>query len=272
MAHSTTECKELPDGYAFYKSIGSPKFICAPMVHQSELPFRLLCHSYSVDLCFSPMINSKHYLDHPKYAACVFQTSHGDRPLIAQFCGHDPAQVLQAAQSIQHRVDAIDLNFGCPQNIAKKGRYGAFLLSDVDLMCRLVRTLHRHLSVPVTAKIRVLADADATLAMCLRLRASGLSLLTVHGRTIAAKKQDTALCDWRLIRRIKRALDIPVFANGGCETRQDVLRCLQATQCDGYMAAESLLANPAMFLDESAPRCHGRTLSHLVTLGTCSYS
>ena len=29
--------KPLPDGYAFYKSIGSPKFICAPMVEQSEV-------------------------------------------------------------------------------------------------------------------------------------------------------------------------------------------------------------------------------------------
>ncbi len=76
--------KPLPDGYAFYKKIGSPKFICAPMVEQSELPFRLLCRSYNIPLCYSPMINSKHYLEHSKYAECVFQTCTEDRPLIAQ--------------------------------------------------------------------------------------------------------------------------------------------------------------------------------------------
>jgi len=46
-------------GYDFYKSIGSPKFICAPMVDQSELPFRLLVRKYGCDLAYTPMINTK---------------------------------------------------------------------------------------------------------------------------------------------------------------------------------------------------------------------
>ena len=41
MSHSklndVKKSSKLPDGYAFYKSIGSPRFICAPMVQQSEV-------------------------------------------------------------------------------------------------------------------------------------------------------------------------------------------------------------------------------------------
>lgn len=30
---------KLPDGYAFYNKIGRPKYICAPMVEQSEVQY-----------------------------------------------------------------------------------------------------------------------------------------------------------------------------------------------------------------------------------------
>jgi len=34
------------DPYAFYNSIGRPKYIVAPMVDQSELPYRMLTRRY----------------------------------------------------------------------------------------------------------------------------------------------------------------------------------------------------------------------------------
>eukprot|EP01083_Nonionella_stella_P001909 5502_1 len=244
MSHQSSH---LPDGYEFYKKIGSPKFICAPMVEQSELPFRLLCRSYNIPLCYSPMINSKHYLEHPKYAEVVFQTCPDDRPLIAQFCGNDPDLILSAAKRIEHLVDAIDLNFGCPQQIAKKGHYGAFLLSEVDTMCRIVNKLYHNLSIPICAKIRIVSTASETLRICKSLRENGISLLTVHGRVIDCRKQKISTCDFDMIKQIKDTMDIPVFANGGCETYDDVIKCLERTGCDGYMAAESILSNPSLF-------------------------
>ncbi len=103
-------------------------------------------------------------------------------------CANDADLLLSATKCIQHKVDAIDINFGCPQGIAKRGNYGAFLLKDIETMCALVNKLHLHLSVPICAKIRIVESEQKTLEICKRLRINGISILTVHGRTINSKK------------------------------------------------------------------------------------
>ncbi len=70
---------------------------------------------------------------------------------------------------------------------------------------------------------------------------AGCKLLTVHGRTKEQNKQKVGSCDWKIIRKIKQTLTIPVVANGGVYVYQDVDRCLQLSGADGVMSAESLL-------------------------------
>lgn len=71
-----------------------------------------------------------------------------DRPLIAQFCGNNPDTVVRAARHVEGRCDGIDLNLGCPQKIAKKGNYGAFLLSNPQLCEDIVSAMSRYDTLP----------------------------------------------------------------------------------------------------------------------------
>jgi tRNA-dihydrouridine synthase len=49
-----------------------------------------------------------------------------------KFCGNNPEILLRAAKTVEGMCDLVDINFGCPQNIAKRGNYGAFLENQWD--------------------------------------------------------------------------------------------------------------------------------------------
>eukprot|EP00919_Chromeraceae_sp_WS-2016_P010276 GHVR01024125.1.p1 GENE.GHVR01024125.1~~GHVR01024125.1.p1 ORF type:complete len:205 (-),score=46.12 GHVR01024125.1:119-685(-) len=145
-------------GWEFWESIGSPRHVLAPMVDHSELPFRMLTRRYGVGVCYTPMINSKMFCEHKKYRQQVFTSCVGDRPLIAQFCGDNPDTIVKAAKMIEKDVDAVDLNLGCPQGIARRGHYGSYLLKETELVKRIVRSMCEGLCVPVCVKFRKVSD------------------------------------------------------------------------------------------------------------------
>ncbi|WRT63315.1 uncharacterized protein IL334_000220 [Kwoniella shivajii] len=290
---------EKPGGYDFYKSIGSPKYVVAPMVDQSELAWRLLSksplppslagpsetvttttgkkiirHQGGAHICYTPMIHAKVFsetkveggrrgdaqfnltFDEEGGDGLVAGIEGGDRPLIAQFCANDPEILLAAAKKIEHRVDAVDINFGCPQGIAKRGRYGSFLQDEWDLVYRLINILHINLRVPVTAKFRIFPSLSKTIAYAKMMESAGAQILTCHGRTREMKGQVTGLADWEMIKKVKENVSVPVFANGNILYYEDVQKCLDKTGCDGVMTAEGNLSNPAIFLPPSHPHSH----------------
>ncbi|CAE8619647.1 unnamed protein product, partial [Polarella glacialis] len=184
-----------------------------------------------------------------------------DRPLIAQLGGDDPQTMLRAARLLEPYVDAIDINFGCPTEDAKRGgqkshsprcrRFGAYLLPDVPLVERIVGTLAAGLRrVPVTAKIRLREHRAATLEVAGAIEQAGAVALCVHGRTANQRPKYAArdpsgasglAPSWAGITDVRRAVGIPVIANGGIETMADALRCLEETGCAAVMSAEALL-------------------------------
>ncbi|KAJ7237750.1 dihydrouridine synthase-domain-containing protein [Mycena haematopus] len=250
------------EGYEFYREVlGSPKYIIAPMVDQSELAFRRLCRRYGGQLVYTPMINAKLFADNTKkYRNQFFDIPSGeegdlktDRPLIVQFCGNDPEFLLTSAKVVENHCDAVDINLGCPQDIARRGRYGSFLQDDWDLIFTLINTLHKALTVPVTAKFRIFPSIEKTVEYAKMLERAGAQILTCHGRVREQRGHNTGLASYAHIRAVKQNVSVPVFANGNILFQEDIEECLRETGCDGVMSAEGVLYNPALFVGLSSP-------------------
>jgi tRNA-dihydrouridine synthase 1 len=243
--------------------------VVAPMVDQSDLPFRLLARKYGSNLCFTPMIHSRLLVDSKAYRSKFLIISlTADRPLIAQLCGSEPKYVLEAARYLEPYVDGIDINCGCPQGIARRGNYGAFLLEQEETLLTLVKHLLKHLKVPLSVKVRLLPPPNAnnlgedpsdhsekfdipkhSLELYTKLVDAGIHLLTVHGRTRHEKAHHIGETDWDTIRKAVELLGdrIPIFANGSIETYEDVEECLRITGADGIMSSEAVLEYPPIF-------------------------
>lgn len=220
-------------------------------------------------LAYSPMLHSRLFCETAKFRDTHFQPTRDsllsyhassskpwldgnpeiDRPLFVQFCSNDPDNLLDAARYVAPYCDAVDLNLGCPQGIARTGHYGAFLQEDWGLIYRLINKLHKELSIPVTAKFRILESKERTLEYAKMILSAGASIITVHGRRREQKGHNTGIADWSYIRYLRDHLppDTVIFANGNILNRGDLQPCLDATGADGVMSAEGNLSDPTIF-------------------------
>lgn len=251
---------------SFFDKIGRPKYISAPMVDQSELAWRLLVRKNGADLAFSQMLHAKNFVNDWRYRGhCIdwddythkgglnekeVEAKKLDQYQIAQIAGDDPEMVVAAGKLLQNDVVAIDLNLGCPQKIAKRGNYGAYLLPDTKLIVSLLTAMVNNLEVPITAKLRCLSTDYDTLKLMEAVEKCGVSMITLHGRTAESSKLYTGPVNWDIIKKVKSAVSVPLVANGGISCKADVERCLELTGCDAVMSSEGLLENPKLFSDE----------------------
>ena len=254
----------------WFRSIGSPKRIVAPMVDASDLAYRMQCRKHGAQLVYTQMFSSHMFVESAEYRRQNFEILPADRPLIVQLAGDNPETLLKAAKMVQGKCDAVDINLGCPQGIAKRGHYGAFLMEELDLLTAIVSKLANELQIPVTCKTRIYHDFNRTIRLMETLVNAGASMLTVHGRTREEKKQKigaavqyvicilfaslrcshTGACDWITLQKIKAHFTergVPIICNGGIANIDDFWECLNVTGADGCMLAESILEDAAIF-------------------------
>ena len=143
-----------------------------------------------------------------------YTTGSEDKPLVVQICGDDTNEMAITCKKISDHCDAIDINFGCPQDVARKGHYGSYLQDEWELVKNIVNTCSNASKVPLFCKIRIFESIEKTVEYAKMIESAGAKLLAVHGRTRDQRGINTGFASWEHIKAIKKALNIPVIENG----------------------------------------------------------
>lgn len=224
----------------------------------------MLCRRHGADLAYTQMLDAGRFVSDPSYRQRMFADDLlplggtcqqlQDRPLILQLSGNEPAVLAQACAlaSEDGRIDAIDLNLGCPQQAASDGMYGSFLHDRVHwpLVDSIVRAMCAATPLPICCKIRLQPVLSYSIEFARLLERAGCRLLAVHGRQRGRPEQRQRRkgpADLEAIAAIKRAVSCPVLSNGNVRERRDLLANMQTTGADGLMVGEALLNDPTLF-------------------------
>ncbi len=221
--------------------------LLAPMAGITDLPFRLICEKYGAGLACTEMISSKGlYYDDSK-TKLLLNIEDEQRPVAAQIFGSSIEALKYAAEYVGNFVDIVDINFGCPAPKIVKNGDGSRLLKNLELLEEIAKEVVKSSKVPVTAKIRKGWDKDSIVAVEVAkiLEDAGVSAITIHGRT--REEYYSGVADWKIIKKVKEAVNIPVIGNGDIKTNEDALRMFEETNVDGIMIGRAAIGNPWIF-------------------------
>ncbi|NLZ70502.1 MAG: tRNA-dihydrouridine synthase family protein [Clostridiaceae bacterium] len=233
----------------------------APVAGNTNIPLRRLAFEHGADLTCTELVSTRSIaMTGSIEASRRYLHSDGTTPTAIQLFGSEPDEFLRALEIILAQDDfretrIFDINMGCPVPKVVKTGAGAALMLDPERAAAIVRRTVDFLAPLghlVTAKVRrgFHADDNTVAEFTRRLAQSGVSAITVHGRTRA--QMYSGVADIGCIAEAVSAVRsenpaVPVIGNGDIRDAASAARMFLATGCDGIMIGRAALGNPWIF-------------------------
>lgn len=233
----------------------------APMAGVTDRASRRICRECGAEYTVTEMVSAKaiHYNDAESLRLAAIYPD--EIPCAVQIFGHEPDIVAEAVEricSFETVPTAIDINMGCPMKKIVSNGDGSALMRSPELAGEIIKAAVSASAVPITVKFRTGWNSSVKNAVLMAEIAekNGAALICVHGRT--REEMYAPPVDRDTIAAVKRAVAVPVIANGGIFTADDAMSMLDDTGCDGLMIARGATGNPWLF-NEIKAAMNGQT-------------
>ena len=229
--------------------------LMAPLAGYTCFPFRLMAERLGAGSAYTEMVSSDGLKYNDRATAKLLYTDDREKLKCVQLLGAVPSVFERAVKSDRlQNFDVIDINMGCPvPNVVKSGE-GCALMDDIMRASRIIEACKRS-GKAVSVKCRIGMNKQKIVIeefarMC---EASGADMITVHGRTRDMMYDGEPLYEY--IKLAKDSVKIPVFANGGINSKEKAEEMMEKTGADGVMLARYGFENPLIFSELTGTPC-----------------
>ena len=227
------------------------RLFAAPMAGVTDRPFRQLCKRLGAGYAVSEMVTSRKDLWTSLKTSRRADHEGETDPISVQIAGTDAVMMGEAAAyNVDRGAQIIDINMGCPAKKVCSKWAGSALMKDETLALEIIEAVVAACAprnVPVTLKMRTgwCASEKNAVRLARAAESAGIAMVAVHGRT--REQGYTGQAEYETVAAVKRALGIPVVANGDIDSPQKARAVFAATGADAIMIGRAAQGRPWIF-------------------------
>ena len=248
----------------FWKNLPKPIIGLAPMDGYSDSAFRRVCKFVTPSLITVTEFTSADGLSfNADKLKKKLWFDPSEQPVIAQIFGKNTDTFIRATKVCEDMgFTGIDINMGCPSKKVVKSEHGVALRKSPDLAYKLIESVAKNTHLPVSVKTRLgWNNADDLEAFCKGAENAGADMICVHARTY--KEPYNVPAQFEHLFRAKKAISVPLIANGGIMDVHDGLRKIKSSHysdlandyydLDGFWIGQAAFGNPWVFHKDGPP-------------------
>jgi len=175
------------------------RFLLAPMLEPNDIAFRMLCKKAGCALTYTGMTS----------VLSKKEINVDDKPAMQIFASSTKG-VKKFMKKYNKNVSLWDLNLGCPSEIARKMKHGAFS-HDLKEIEEILKIMRMSTTKPVTIKMRKTPNAFEIV----KIAEKYADAIAVHPRMVQQGYSGEPDYDFAL--KIKKETDLPVIYSGNVD-------------------------------------------------------
>ena len=234
------------------------QFCVAPMMQYTDMHDRYLLRLISKRVfLYTEMIATGSLIFGKCFNQLEFNTE--EHPVGVQLGGSNISDLIECSKKCeQFGYDEINLNVGCPSDRVQKGKFGACLMLEPNLVAECLAAMKNSVSIPVSIKCRLGVDDHEEYEFLYNfvsiVKESGVKVFIIHARNGILKglsprqNRNIPPLKYDYVYRLKKDFpDLEIIINGGIKNLDDSQMHLE--KVDGVMIGRAAYDNPFMLKD-----------------------